>query len=191
MRRLMYITFMLTILVLLSSCMKTTHVQQVRAVDTSFIAYLNEFKAQANSRGVNVDDEHIVVLFGNVKWNGKNVVASCSYDYKGPTVTVDANEWNNVNDLYREEILFHELGHCLLGLDHDNGKEDWINYNTGKQLQDWTVPRSIMNAVILDGGLYQENRQVFLDGLFLSSYNGVDAILYVGAPSQFNWMLYR
>jgi len=64
------------------------------------------------------------------------IVAMCYYYPKYPEmnyIEVDETNWNNSNEGEREEIIFHELGHCVLGRDHDNNI-----------IEAYGVPKSIM-----------------------------------------------
>ena len=67
----------------------------VHIVDPAFVAYLDLFQQEALNRGVDV-------------W-GELEVLNISY-------------WNKATDIEREVLLFHELGHCILGRSHLDDK---------------------------------------------------------------------
>jgi len=99
------------------SCNKEDEV--VYFVDGSLSEYFDRFVAEGVLRGVPVD-------FGAEPVNGyirvitaPNVIGQCAHQEGEPnTVIVDKYYWDNADDLEREFLVFHELGHCVLGRDH-------------------------------------------------------------------------
>lgn len=39
-------------------------------------------------------------------------------EYDIPTIVINLNHWNEISDVHRKELVFHELGHCSHGLTH-------------------------------------------------------------------------
>ena len=77
-----------------------------------------------------------------------------------PIVLIDRDFWSFASNPEREQLLFHELGHCLLWRGH-----------TSKTFRDGR-PISIMNPVlILSDYEYMSNREYYLNELF-----GVESI---------------
>ncbi len=60
-------------------------------------------------------------------------------------IVVSEKQWNGLSDIQREALIFHELGHCVLGLDHTSG---------------------IMQASLISGAKYQANRSTLIEELF-------------------------
>lgn len=48
--------------------------------------------------------------------NDKNILAYCYPRFKA--IAVNSNIWNTLGDLGKEQVMFHELGHCAGGLEH-------------------------------------------------------------------------
>ncbi len=69
-------------------------------------------------------------------------------------VELSTSAWTSGSDTFREMLLFHELGHCLLGRDHKNSK-----LSNGQ-------PESVMNSYIFDTRIYTANRDGYLKELF-------------------------
>lgn len=69
-------------------------------------------------------------------------------------VELSTNAWNNGSDTFREMLLFHELGHCLLGRGHKN-----TTHSSGR-------PESLMNSWLFDQRTYLANRDAYLKELY-------------------------
>ena len=50
-------------------------------------------------------------------------------------IDIDPDYWNSIPDLAKENLIFHELGHCALDLAHNENKIE---------LEDDSIPESIM-----------------------------------------------
>lgn len=128
-------------LLFLSACGKP----EPKVIDPAFLPLLNSFKQYANSYG-KIYDYDISITFVE-KYDKANVVGQCTGN---DTITIRRSFWNNVNDLQREDVLFHELGHCVMNLDH--------------------VPTpSIMNAQTLQLWYYAAYREELIKELFTGS----------------------
>jgi hypothetical protein len=67
-----------------------------------------------------------------------NLVVSISYElpqrvlgrctYSNPRlIEINGNHWPDLTDEYRELLMFHELGHCVLDLHHVQDRVDIMN----------------------------------------------------------------
>ena len=72
-------------------------------------------------------------------------------------VELSTNAWNNGSDTFREMLLFHELGHCLLGRGHTNA-----THSSGR-------PESLMNSWLFDQRTYVANRDAYLKELYTAN----------------------
>lgn len=52
---------------------------------------------------------------------GHRVVGTCFYRRKWREVEIDLKEWNETPELTKENLLYHELVHCLCSRGHDFG----------------------------------------------------------------------
>jgi hypothetical protein len=82
-----------------------------------------------------------------IKWN------------QSPTVTIDQTRWEIFSDTAKEALIFHELGHCVLG------RSDLKDLNADN------MPQSIMqvSAPALFQTIqqyYVEHRQAYIEELF-------------------------
>ena len=85
------------------------------------------FEEEAAKRGVVFDNEveQIEGYLQNIVENG--VIGACRRN-DGPdrprSIFVDKAYWATATWLEKEYVVFHELGHCFLGLDHDDREDD-------------------------------------------------------------------
>lgn len=88
------------------------------------------------------------------------MIAGVCYSYTDPSfnyIEIDRDLFSTYSELGREELIFHELGHCILDREHTTSR---IAY------KDTTIPKSIMYPYIF-GGLpfYAENLSYYYDEL--------------------------
>lgn len=74
-------------------------------------------------------------------------------------IEIDTPYWNEITDLGKEQLVLHELGHCVLNLEHNESIGTvgaWMN-----------VPLSIMYPVNFgDEPWYGDNRAYYLQELY-------------------------
>lgn len=117
-------------LVLFICCLMLAGCSNEDALDPTFEVpealrfYVDAFYLEASKRGVNLEQDNLLVRYGALSeealcghCNSTNVFNSLQ---KIVTISNERNLqcWNNKETL--EALIFHELGHCLLGRDHNN-----------------------------------------------------------------------
>lgn len=89
------------------------------------------------------------IMYGKMAWP---TVGECFYDTQ--TVLVDEKYFNKMGYLGKEELIFHELGHCELNRDHE---DDMMDY----------CPRTIMYFQTFgDSACYAQKHEYYMDELF-------------------------
>jgi len=106
-------------------------------VDDEFTPYIRQFELQSELRGKTIDLEKtgLIVEFADLK---DNQAGLCHYE-KPIRIQIDKSYWQAVGksqnaDLMKEELLFHELGHGILGRSHINNtleNGDWKSVMCG------------------------------------------------------------
>jgi hypothetical protein len=81
--------------------------------------YFDRFAAEAALRNVIIDYEALKIS-GDIRIIATpNVIGQCIHTDKEPnTVIVDKFYWEVADDLEREFLVFHELGHCAINRPH-------------------------------------------------------------------------
>jgi len=159
------VTGFIIVLFLLSSCQKdftqpTTNVQNLD-ISSELLPHFEAFQKEASSYGITVDYERAGVTAEIESINRGSVAGTCTtngHDLRH--ITIDQSFWSRASHLTREMIIFHELGHCVLGRGHEEG-----TFENG-------ICRSIMRSGLGDchDAYNGRNREYFVEELFL----GVD-----------------
>ncbi len=91
-----------------------------RNVATELVPYFERFEAEAAKRGMKVDLSSANIRGEIKEIEERHVAGRCSYSrFNNPRlVTIDESFWNRSSVLFKEFIVFHELGHCFLDRGH-------------------------------------------------------------------------
>lgn len=130
---------------------KSTHKVSSRSVDPKLDLYVRRFELQALEHGKAIPAyRKLTVQFGRVEVAPEFPMlqeslgpshGTCQAGNMVITATISNDlGWDELTDLQKEQEVFHQLGHCLLGRDHDNG---WYEWND-EQIPGRKV-RSVMN----------------------------------------------
>lgn len=118
-----------------------------------------QFYAAAR-RFTSVPINRIDVRFGHPKEKSEDPLAEGACFSGGsamPHVEIDRNSWGLYDHWMREQLVFHELGHCVLNRGHDS-REITV---AGKKMV-----RSIMHPRMLQENLFLMHRDYYLRELF-------------------------
>jgi len=145
-----------------SSCQKDTSVNNnLEVIDsnipTVLIPYFETFRDKASENGLVVDYESANVTAELKFINEGSVAGTCStngHDLRH--ITIDRAFWNQSSHLLKEMIIFHELGHCILGRGHEES----------------SFPNGICRSIMRSGlgncrdAYISQNRDYFIEELF-------------------------
>ncbi|MCB0601157.1 MAG: hypothetical protein KDC28_08015 [Saprospiraceae bacterium] len=102
------------------------HKDEVHVIDARVQPYLDRFLTEGEIRGVDIDvdafglDARVENILSSSS-NGGRVLGYCDMaKSENHIVVFDAGYWSGATDLEKELLVFHELGHCLLGRQHDD-----------------------------------------------------------------------
>lgn len=131
--------------------------QQADDIPSELQPYFVSFQAEAEKHGllVNYADANVTAEIYNI--DEGSVAGSCTTN--GHTlrhIRIDQSFWDRAPNLTREMVIFHELGHCLLGRSH---RED--TFGNG-------ICKSIMRSGLgsCRDAYSPENRAYFIEELF-------------------------
>lgn len=130
-------------------------------VDSAFSDYVHNFEQVAAQEHQPLVINDLVVSFGDTP--NLNETGVCEWaENTTPTVIVNQRIWNTLNDYDKQEVIFHELGHCILRRVHQS--TEIMAYNNTMQ-----IPESIMYPYRITGSVYRDNMVHYNDELFLTS----------------------
>lgn len=120
--------------------------------------YVSRFVTTGASLGRHIVIDDLIVEFKAItpKWMGV-----CYYG-QTPRIVLNTYYWQWLNDLDREQLVFHELGHCVLNRDHN---DQWITAPDGNYIQ-----ASVMNAYDFEWWKYDLYHDFYMRELFLGVY---------------------
>lgn len=133
---------------LLSSCIDFTTEYKI---DPVLEKYVNKFFAEGEKRGDTIPKENLIVkifdnlddeegVWGKSKRSGFQRIVLIDREY------VEFNEQNG-NPVRNEAVIFHELGHALLGRKHTDKYESIMNINSCYSTHCYTGQKEILDEL--------------------------------------------
>lgn len=127
----------LIMLFVLSACGKEPY------VDPELYQYAKTFEQE-----IGYSTENITMIFTNLDMP---TIGRCTVEVsENNLVEIDKNFWAMSDFDEREQLMYHELGHCAMYLEHDDRK---INY------QNMEMPGSIMNSYFFGDFIFYKNHK--------------------------------
>ena len=112
------------LLTLITAC---SHVHKqvapiIVAKDLTLKEYLYMFSEIGNKYSLkSIKIPKITIKFGNIKKkDGKTIYATCGKESGNLVITVDQKQWEYLTLYRKEQLMFHEFGHCILDRHHCN-----------------------------------------------------------------------
>lgn len=99
----------LSLIFIFTGCGKTV------SIAPEFQSFVDDFNASAASHNHSGAD-NLIVEFGET--SSKAAGATCYQTSGTPRIAVNEKTWNATSDSRRKEMLFHEMGHCVLNRSH-------------------------------------------------------------------------
>lgn len=111
-------------------------------VDPELKPYVDEFDQETGARS------HVNMVFEEnvIGKNGKIVAGVCRYSgnvFTPNTVSINKNYWGTIPVPMRKSLVWHELGHCVLDLDHN------------EDLTPEGYPASVMYPSVIPGHIWE------------------------------------
>jgi hypothetical protein len=127
-----------------------TNVVQVEA---QFQSVVDAFTTESQAQGSPVTITDLIVQSTSNFPSGSEMGTCIQEEGATPVIQISQPLWDSLDADGQQELLFHELGHCVLGRVHEE------NLNN-------SVPTSLMNSEFLGSALYNANKAQYLHELF-------------------------
>ena len=99
------------------------HVSKV-VIAGEAMPYVEQFVSTGHALNRDVQIKDLIVMFGSDAIFTPKQLAYChSEPNQTPEVYIKSSTWAIMSQLDRRELVFHELGHCVLKLPHDDTKQ--------------------------------------------------------------------
>jgi hypothetical protein len=123
---------------------------------TGFTQYVTSFEQTSAQYGSPVQITDLTIQFGQVDAVGETGGRGVCEAAEGmtPVITISQDAWTTSTEAEREELIYHELGHCVLHKAHVGG------------INQAGIPASLMNPSKINGAIYSQNKDFYLAGLF-------------------------
>lgn len=124
--------------------------QTFEIIEDVFIPYVAEFEKLGDLYAA-----HVSIQFGEIKQDneGGTILAYCYYSTNN--IVVNPKSWVTLSAHAKEILIFHELGHCVLGREHDD------------RLDENKCAVTIMHSNIAPSRrCYKKKREYYLQELF-------------------------
>ncbi|MES2795912.1 MAG: hypothetical protein V4683_08105 [Bacteroidota bacterium] len=116
---------------LLITCKKETPTEPtILKMDSQFRPFFNSFLKEAKERNVSIDTTNLILTVAKSSNNLSEPCGTCTQklDNQNAQKIIEINSsnsacWQIATDNAKEALIFHELGHCLLGrIEHKTEK---------------------------------------------------------------------
>src|SRR5688572_29801368 len=87
-------------------------------VDAELVPYVTEFESISVEAGSPVKIQDLIAGFGELDNPRSNGVCELQQG-ESPKIIIARTKWERMSIEKRESLIFHELGHCILGRKHD------------------------------------------------------------------------
>ena len=129
--------------------------EQHSYIDSNLSWFVKSFVNEANKRNKTIDLSYVSVQFSNKLDNDTEVIGFCRVVGPVKLIKINASYWSSATYSEREELIFHEMAHCLLKREHCNEKTD-----------DGSRYVSIMSEYSGSKIEYMANREEYVEELF-------------------------
>lgn len=144
-------------------------------IDPAFEAYWQSFKDEADARELNpaVYEQDVSIQFGVLD---EDIHGICNDGIGGDSIIISRTYWDTIDDIRREMLIFHEIGHCQLARGHEQEGRYLLSRNVAHTLM---IPDLNGSNCVFD--IYSSKwRAHYIDELF--GFNDEPAWIEMGIP---------
>lgn len=106
----------------------------IRYVNTELLPYYNkfmDFTTQICTKDKYFYPNKIYIGFSSLKGN---VIGECSVSREAFYINIKSDYWFHSKDSVRESLMFHEMTHCVLKMDHVDDRNNYMNPEINEDL---------------------------------------------------------
>ncbi len=130
-------------------------------VDSQFESYVSNFETVAAAQGRSIAITDLIVSFGSTPTLNETGVCEIT-EGETPRVTINERIWLTLDPMSQQEVIYHELGHCVIRRKHQTSV-----INVGGA---WgNIPESIMYPYRIRGDMYEDHQAHYDAELFTKS----------------------
>lgn len=85
--------------------------------------YFDSFEFEAEQRGIDIDLVQAEIQGYMRSIDDRGVIGQCIENSTSKSIVIDVARWQHLDQLEKEFIVFHELGHCYLNRGHIDSKD--------------------------------------------------------------------
>ncbi len=126
-------------------------------VDPILEPYVQKFEVLSRTYGRPTEVDDLQAVFTN-EFDGSDILGMAEFGPGTPVIKINASEWPLLTSAEKEILVFHELGHAILGRDHNN-REDCRD-------QGIVLPCSVMNEYLIWDWFYLNHEPFYHNELF-------------------------
>lgn len=171
---------MITLIPFIYSCgPKPSLIGTMVSIDPTFQPYVDRFIEVAKEQGKDIQINNLIVSFDKKVIEAKALGICTTGNGITPTITINPEAWkywdDNNMESSKEQVMFHELGHCVLNREHNEVTVKTLDTNSNIQV-------SIMFPYFMDSKYYEGNYNHYVNELFYPMTTGD---LYANNDSEY------
>lgn len=135
--------------------------------------YQNEFLDLAASYNYPILQKPVYSVKKDLRGNGWSILGQCLVYDDANLIVVDSSFWASASDFNRRSLVYHELGHCLLGRAHRTIYYQGMNRNYAFGISpNWDFlthpgwPLSLMNDSLVKENSFRPEFDYYIRELF-------------------------
>lgn len=123
------------------------------------VKHVQSFKTNSSLFGKNFNYPDMRIYFGKTRTKEKpNRVGYCKISFPLSEIVIEKETYDSLSEADKEAIVYHELGHCVLGKGHT---DDCLIEQNGTCVK----PKSIMNSIFRKN-IYKPSKEYYMKELF-------------------------
>ncbi len=166
---------------LLCACNK----EKTQVIPEELEDYVHAFFRDARKHGNNIHIEDFDLIFDFVQLNNDSVSGRCNASNN--RIEIDAALWERKSDDVKTWLIYHELGHCILGREHYNGV--FYNGECQSMMCSDFISDNCSTNFFSDAWKAYYVQELFCEERILPDWYDTDATLEIITPLSYNTVI--